>query len=60
MSNNVFNKQMSSHEARQALFEAVEGKKKDEVEQIKSAYSKILPTILEREHRLASNGWVIG
>jgi hypothetical protein len=59
MLNNIFNEQMTSSEARATLFKAVEGKTKAEIEQIKSAYSKTLPSILEREHHLASKGWFI-
>lgn len=60
MLNSMFNEQMSSNEARLALFAAVDGKTKAEIEQLKSAYSKVLPAILKREHGLASKGWAIG
>lgn len=60
MLDNMFNEQMTSNEARIVLFKAVEGKTKAEIEQLKSAYSKVLPAILEREHSLASKGWLIG
>lgn len=57
--NDIFNEQMTSNEARMAFFEAVEGKTKEEVEQIKSAYSEVLHKITEREMRLAGEGWLI-
>ena len=59
MSNNIFNEQMTSNEARLALFRAVEGKTQSEIEQLKSAYSKVLPAIYKRENDLVSKGWVI-
>ena len=55
----IFNINMSSSEARTVLFTIVEGKNQEEIEQIKSQYSKVLPMILEREHKLAENGWCI-
>ena len=57
--NDIFNEQMTSNEARIAFFEAVEGKTKEEVEQIKSAYFEVLHKITEREMRLAEEGWMI-
>ncbi len=59
MFNDIFNEQMTSNEARMAFFEAVEGKTKEEVEQIKSAYFEVLHKITEREMRLAEEGWLI-
>ena len=58
MNSSVFNENMSSNEARTAFFKAVEGKTKSEVEQLKIEYSRVLPIILEREQRLASEGWL--
>ena len=60
MPNSIFNEQMTSNEARLALFKAVEGKTKAEIEQLKADYSKVLPAINEREHKLAAEGWFIG
>ena len=57
--NDIFNEQMTSNEARMAFFEAVEGKTKEEVEQIKSAYFEVLHKITEREMRLAGEGLLI-
>ena len=57
--NTVFDEQMTSTEARIALFKAVEGKTEAEIEQIKSAYSQILSKILERETQLSSKGWFV-
>lgn len=56
---NLFNEEMTSSEARTVFFEAVEGKTKEEIEQIKSAYLEILPKIIEKEMRLAEDGWMI-
>lgn len=49
---------MTSNEARTVFFKAVEGKTKEEVEQIKVAYFKVLPIILEKEMRFAKEGWM--
>ena len=57
--NTIFDEQMTSTEARLALFKAVEGKTEAEIEQIKSAYSKVLPAILKRESDLVLKGWII-
>ena len=54
---NIFNEQMTSNEARIALFKAVEGKTKEEIEQIKAEYLKVLPVINERERKLSEDGW---
>jgi len=59
MVDNLFNELMTSNEARMTLFKAVEGKTKEEIKQIKSAYSKVLPIILKRESNLTSKGWMI-
>ena len=58
MSNSIFNENMTSNEARIALFSAVEGKNKAEIEQIKAEYSEVLPKILDRELSLATEGWI--
>ena len=55
----IFNEEMSSSEARITLFKAIEGKTADEIEQIFAEYSTVIPAILEREHRLADEGWCI-
>ncbi len=57
--NDIFNEQMTSNEARMAFFEAVEGKTKEEVEQIKSAYFEVLHKITKKEFELAKEGWMI-
>lgn len=59
MSSNVFHDGMTSNQARLALFRAVEGKTKAEIEHLKDEYSKILPVIMEKEYILASKGWAI-
>ena len=59
VSTDIFNEHMTSSEARMVLFKAVEGKTADEIEEIKSAYSAIIPIILEKESRLANEGWFI-
>lgn len=56
---NLFNEAMTSNEARAVFFKALEGKSKEEIEQIKSAYSEVLHKITEREMRLAGEGWLI-
>lgn len=60
MSNSIFNENMTSDQARLALFSAVDGKTKAEIEKIKDEYSKVLPVIMEREFDLAAQGWAIG
>ena len=46
----LFNKEMSSAEARRVLFTAVEGKSTAEREIIKEEYKDVLPAIIKREH----------
>lgn len=60
MTKSVFSKNMTSNQARMALFTAVEGKSKAEIERIKAEYAKIIPVILDREHKQAAKGWAIG
>ena len=60
MSNSIFSEHMTSNQARTALFSAVDGKTKAEIEKLKAEYSKILPKIMKRELALASKGWSIG
>lgn len=55
----LFNEKMTSNEARAVFFKALEGKSKEEIEQIKSAYFEVLHKITEREMRLAEEGWMI-
>ncbi|MBQ8174443.1 MAG: hypothetical protein IJ009_03480 [Clostridia bacterium] len=57
--NNIFNEQMASDEARTVFFKAVEGKTKEEIEQIKLEYFEALPKIIERELELAKDSWLI-
>lgn len=59
MFDNVFNENMTSSEARMALFKAVEGKTKEEIEQLKSAFKKVFPAIFKRESELADQGWLL-
>lgn len=59
MPSNVFDKQMTSNQARIALFRAVDGKTQTEVEKLKAEYAEVLPAILEREHKLAAKGWLV-
>jgi len=58
MAASIFNEQMTSIEARTAFFRAVDGKNKEEIEQLKAEYSAVLPAILKREHDLADDGWM--
>ena len=60
MSNSIFNENMTSYQARTALFTAVEGKTKKEIEEIKAEYSKVSSVIMEREFKLADKGWLLG
>ena len=59
MSDSIFNEHMTSNEARIALFKAVEGKTSEEISQLKTEYSNVLPAILKRESELVSEGWFI-
>ncbi|MGM9587827.1 MAG: hypothetical protein ACI3VA_10115 [Candidatus Limivicinus sp.] len=54
-----FNEQMSSYEARTAFFMAIEGKTKEEIEEIKKEYKEVLSVILDREFKLVDQGWII-
>ena len=56
MSDSLFNEQMSSYEARTVLFRAVEGKTKEETEELLADYDKVHSNIMERELRLVSKG----
>lgn len=60
MLKSIFNEKMSSTEARLLLFRSVDGKTKEEIEQLKTDYFKVLPAITERELKQAHNGWFIG
>ena len=51
---------MTSDEARTVFFKAVEGKTKEEIEEIKSAYFEVIPKINKKELQLAEDGWLIG
>lgn len=53
-----FNKEMTRFQARQLFFEIVEGKTDEEIEAIKAEYSEILELIMERELKLAEDGWL--
>lgn len=59
MPESIFNENMSSREARQVLFSSVDGKTKAEIEKIKDEYSAVLPVIMDRELKLADQGWMI-
>ena len=56
---NLFNEEMTSSEAISVFFKALEGKSEEEIKQIKIAYSKIIPKIIEKEMRLAEGSWMI-
>lgn len=45
----LFNCDMSWIEAQTVLFSAVEGKTKQEIDEIKNEYRKVLPVITEKE-----------
>ena len=59
MFDNIFNEQMTSNQARLALFRAVEGKTKAEIEQIMREYDRVFPAIHKRESELSAQGWFI-
>lgn len=56
MSGSLFNDKMTSAEARTVLFRAVEGKSKEEIEQIFNDYNKVHSIILHGELDLVSKG----
>jgi len=54
----LFNENMSSLELQTAFFKAVEGKSKKEKEKIHAEYCKMQSKILDREFKLADEGWL--
>ncbi|WP_322181987.1 hypothetical protein [Neglectibacter caecimuris] len=54
--NKYFHEGMTVGELRTTLFTVVEGKTKEEIEEIKKEYSKILPIVLERQQK-ENIGW---
>ena len=59
MASNIFNANMSSSEARYAFFSAIDGKTKEEIENLKAEYFEVSRVITERELKLAGEGWFI-
>ena len=59
MADSIFNENMSSSEARLALFSAVDGKTRDEIEALFAEYDKVARIISKREFKLAEEGWFI-
>lgn len=59
MTNSIFNENMTSSQARFAFFKAVDGKSKEEVEKLKNDYFKVLDVIMDREFKLANEGWLL-
>lgn len=55
----LFNEDMSSMEARTVLYSSVDGKIKEEIEEIKEAYKRILPIIIDKELKAAAEGWFL-
>lgn len=53
----LFDEQMSSNEARYVFFSALDGKTKEEIEEIKKEYFAVSAEIMKREARLAEEGW---
>ena len=53
----IFNENMSYYEAQKTLFSSVDGKSKEEIEEIKKEYSAVLPKIFSRETDV-KNGWM--
>lgn len=58
MSVNIFNESMTSNEARIALFRAVDGKSKAEIEKILADYEEVNSVIMKKELKSVSNGWI--
>ena len=59
MANSIFSESMTSSQARFAFFKAVDGKSKEEVEKLKSDYFKVMDVIMDREFKLANEGWLL-
>ena len=59
MSSNLFNENMTTNELRMALFRAIEGKTKEEMEKIFEEHDKIHPIVFKKEMDLAKKGWFI-
>jgi hypothetical protein len=59
MMDKIFSEEMTSNQARLAFFKAVEGKTKEEIEEIKVAYFEVSSKILERELKMADEGWFV-
>lgn len=59
MSSSLFNENMSTNEARMALFRAVEGKSEKDRQKIIEDYKKIHHIIFQKEMKLAEKGWLI-
>ena len=55
----IFSEEMTSNQARLAFFKAVEGKTKEEIEEIKVAYFEVSSKILQRELKMADEGWFV-
>lgn len=58
MSVKIFNESMTSNEARIALFRAVDGKSKTEIEKLLADYEKVNAVIMKRELESVSRGWI--
>ena len=59
MNDSIFNTNMTSSQARIALYTAVEGKTEEEKKQLLAEYDAIRSVILKRELKLAEEGWCI-
>lgn len=57
MLNDIFNENMSSNEARLKLFSIIQDKSEKEIEEIKQKYFEVIPKIIEKEIKLAEDGW---
>lgn len=54
----LFNENMTSLEARTVLFSSVEGKTKEEIDEIFAAYAPVSSAILKHEIEMAMQGWM--
>ena len=53
----LFNEQMSSNEARYVFSSSLDGKTKEEIEEIEKQYFAVSSVIMDREAKLAAEGW---
>lgn len=54
----LFNEQMTFEEAQLAFFKAIDGKTKEEAEEIRKQFFAAIPKITKREITMAEKGWI--